>query len=108
MHRLAVALTVASVPLWLQLSTDGGVSPGTVETSAFQSSFPHRTVTPNSEMQLYSALGGLAYCIRKVWCPETRRRAWIRALELAQIVDDNRVSVGGHSGGCSLISHLQC
>jgi predicted ATPase len=79
-----VALTVASVPLWLQLSLMEECR-GYVE-RALASIRPGPNRDATRELQLYSALGGsLMYTKGPV--PETAA-AWTTALEIAQTLDD--------------------
>jgi predicted ATPase/DNA-binding winged helix-turn-helix (wHTH) protein len=79
-----VALTVASVPLWLQLSLMEECR-RQVE-RALSSLEPGSNRDPSHELQLYSALGAsLMYTKGPV--PETAA-AWTRTLEIAQTLDD--------------------
>src|ERR1700738_224532 len=81
---IGVALTVASVPLWLQLSLmEECHRYGAREVSLLG---PGSNRDPSRELQLYSALGAsLMYTKGPV--PETAA-AWTTALEIAQILDD--------------------
>jgi predicted ATPase/DNA-binding winged helix-turn-helix (wHTH) protein len=81
---IGVALTVASVPLWLQLSLMEECR-RRVE-RALSSLGPGSNRDPSRELQLYSALGAsLMYTKGPV--PETAV-AWTRTLEIAQTLDD--------------------
>jgi len=81
---IGVALTVASVPLWLQLSLMEECR-GYVE-RALSCVGRGSDRDANRELQLYSALGA-SLMYTKGLLPETAA-AWTAALEMAQTVDD--------------------
>jgi predicted ATPase/DNA-binding winged helix-turn-helix (wHTH) protein len=81
---IGLALTVASVPLWLQLSLMEECRRYVERALSCVGSGSNRDLS--RELQLYSALGAsLMYTKGPV--PETAG-AWIRALEIAQTLDD--------------------
>ena len=85
---MGVALTIASVPLWVQLSLMEECR-GRVE-QALASFGPHSAQAQHSEMQLYAALGAsLMYTRGPI--PETGA-ALTRALELAENLGDTTFS----------------
>ena len=86
---MGVALTIASVPLWVQLSLMEECR-GRVE-QALASFGPHSAQAQRSEMQLYAALGAsLMYTRGPI--PETGA-ALTRALELAESLGDTTVQL---------------
>jgi predicted ATPase len=86
---IGVALTISSVPLWLQLSLMEECR-GRVE-RALASIVPGSSRAQRCEMQLYAALGAsLMYTKGPV--PETDA-AWTRALELAESLGDATVQL---------------
>jgi predicted ATPase/DNA-binding winged helix-turn-helix (wHTH) protein len=83
---IGIALTISSVPLWLQLSLMEECR-GRVE-RALAGPYLGSGLGPHREMQLYAALGAsLMYTKGPV--PETGA-AWTRALELAESLGDER------------------
>ena len=81
---IGVALTVASVPLWMHLSLMEECRARVERALASVNDAPERDA--RREMQLYSALGGsLNYARSAV---EESDAAWTRALELAERLDD--------------------
>jgi predicted ATPase/DNA-binding winged helix-turn-helix (wHTH) protein len=81
---IGVALTVASVPLWMHLSLMEECHVRAQRALASVNDAPGSD--PRHEMQLYSALGGsLNYARKSV---EESDAAWNRALELAERLDD--------------------
>jgi predicted ATPase/DNA-binding winged helix-turn-helix (wHTH) protein len=81
---IGVALTVASVPLWMHLSMMEECHAWVERALASMNNSTERD--PRHEMQLYSALGGsLNYARSSV---EESGAAWNRALELAERLDD--------------------